>query len=516
MSTEGLGRRLRLGMALALVFLACAFFYRAADSGYQQGVAPFSLDAGEFSNLESIKVIRAGENPYSAEIYGAPPFVFTGYTPIYHYVVALLPMPDENPFLWGRVVAAVSMLLVGLLPFLVVARSGLGVAGVAMGVFFALAPVAYRAVLIRNDSLGLLLTGLSICLVHRAAGRFGWLFVAVGLSVLSVFVKQVFFAAPIACAIWLFYTDRSSFYRFMGAGLGISLVVVVFVQIVWGSGFWFATIMGPQHPMMWQNGLAVASLVLLREPLAIALVGVALLVGLLSAREKGRQALLESPYLLYVLTSTAVLVATVGKLGSGTNYFIEPFLAILLWLTYLVSRSERPYLRNPLVVSLAVLVVLAECLQFILVPAPMFPSARPEKAKQVIANLERERQDIESLGIENPSVLGLLHHPGLYRESDDVHLSYPLFYLQLWHDELLDLDDLIAHVENSEFDIIVAPRGWWEGPRSIEPDAGLTWREIMHGPKRLMEAVESHYQVGSERGDTLYLVRESSRLPSLE
>ena len=113
MSTEGLGRRLRLGMALALVFLACAFFYRAADSGYQQGVAPFSLDAGEFSNLESIKVIRAGENPYSAEIYGAPPFVFTGYTPIYHYVVALLPMPDENPFLWGRVVAAVSMLLVG-------------------------------------------------------------------------------------------------------------------------------------------------------------------------------------------------------------------------------------------------------------------------------------------------------------------------------------------------------------------------------------------------------------------
>ena len=248
MPTDIMARGLRLGLTLALIVLASAFFYRALDSGYDQLVAPFSLDAGEFSNLESIKVIRSGENPYSPEVYSAPPFVFTGYTPLYHYLVALFPMPDANPFFWGRVVAALAMLLAGLLPFLVAGRSGWPVASVAVGVFFALAPVAHRTVLIRNDSLGLLLAGLSIYVVHRAAGRFGWLVAAVGFSILSVFVKQVYLAAPVACAIWLFLADRQSFYRFMGAGLGLSVVIVLFIQFGWGTGFWFATISGPQHP----------------------------------------------------------------------------------------------------------------------------------------------------------------------------------------------------------------------------------------------------------------------------
>ena len=510
MSTEIMGRGLRIGLALALIVLASSFFYRAFDSGYDQMVAPFSLDAGEFSNLESIKVIRAGENPYSPDVYSAPPFVYTGYTPLYHYVVALFPMPDSNPFLWGRVVAAISMLFAGLLPFLVAGRSGWKVASVAAGVFFALAPVAHRAVLIRNDSLGLLLAGLSIYVVYRAAGRFGWLVFAVGLSILSVFVKQVYFAAPLACAIWLFFSDRPSFYRFMGAGLGISVAVVLLIQIGWGNGFWFATVLGPQHPMFLNNGLAVASLVFLREPLAVALVVVALIFGVYRAKEKGNRVFIESPYLIYVLTSTLILIATLGKVGSGTNYFIEPFLAILLWVTYLVSRSKVPYLGNPGVLLLTIFVVVAEALQLFLVPTPMFDSARPRRAERVMARLQEERQDVESLGIEQPSILGLMRHPSLYRESDNIQLSYPLFYFWLWYAGMLDINDLTDRIENSEFDIIVAPGSWLEGSELRQEGFGPGSDEIMQGPWRLVDATVKSYRVGASRGDTLYFVRQSS------
>ena len=514
MPTDIMGRGLRLGLTLALIVLASAFFYRALDSGYDQLVAPFSLDAGEFSNLESIKVIRAGENPYSPDVYSAPPFVFTGYTPLYHYVVALFPMPDANPFLWGRVVAALAMLLAGLLPFLVAGRSGWKVASVAVGVFFALAPVAHRTVLIRNDSLGLLLAGLSIYVVHRAAGRFGWLVVAVGLSILSVFVKQVYLAAPIACAIWLFLADRQSFYRFMGAGLGISVVIVLFIQLGWGNGFWFATILGPQHPVFLQHGLAVVALVLLREPLAVALVVGALFLGVYQARDKGGQAFIESPYLLYVLTSTLILVATVGKVGSGTNYFIEPFLAILLWATYLISRSARPYLGNGAVVFLTVFLVVAEALQLILVSPPMFDSARPLRAERALSQAQEERQDVESLGIEQPSILGLMRHPSLYRESDQVQLSYPLFYFWLWHAGLLDITDLTDRIENSEFDIIVVPSSWLEGSELRREGLETEVDEIMQGPWRLVDATVKSYRVGATRADTLYFVRNSSDKPA--
>ncbi len=168
--------------------------------------------------------------------------MFSTYTPLYHYLVALLPMPDANPFLWGRILAAGAMLLAGLLPFLVGGRSGRLVAGVAVGVFFSLAPTVGRMVFVRTDSLGLLLTALSVWFVHRAEGRTPWLAAAVGLSILAVFTKQSFLAAPIACAIYLLVSDRSSFYRLVVAGLCLSTAIVAGVQLGWGSGFWFSTI----------------------------------------------------------------------------------------------------------------------------------------------------------------------------------------------------------------------------------------------------------------------------------
>lgn len=514
MSTEIIRRTLRPGLTLALIVLASCFFYRALDTGYDQLLVPFSLDAGEFSNFESIKVIRAGENPYSSDIYSAPPFVFTGYTPLYHYVVALFPMPDSNPFFWGRVVAAVAMLLAGLLPFLVAGRSGWKVAVVAVGVFFALAPVAQRAVLIRNDSLGLLLAGLSIYLVHRAAGRVGWLVAAVGLSILSVFVKQVYLAAPMACALWLFFSDRKSFYRYMGAGIGLSAVIVLFIQLVWGNGFWFSTIMGPQHPVFLLHGIAVTGLVLLHEPLSLALVVAAVFFGVRETREKGRRAFIESPYLLYILTSTLILVATVGKIGSGTNYFIEPFLAVLLWITYLISRLPRPYLEHRTVVFLAIFVVAAEALQLFFVPRPMYDSARPARAERAIRHMEEERRDIESLGIEQPSVLGLMRHPSLYRESDRVQLSFPLFYFWMWSEGMLDITDLTDRIEAGEFDIIVAPNEWIEGHLSNAEGEKTAYDAVMERPWQLTEATLKSYRIGTRRAGTLYFVRDTSSVPT--
>jgi hypothetical protein len=499
-----------LGLGFALIALAACIFFRALSIGHHQLVAPFGLGPVESANLEIIQVIRGGANPYSPEVYAAPPFVFTMYTPLYHYLVALLPMPDANPFLWGRIVAAGAMLLLGLLPFLVAGRSGLLVACVAVGVFFALAPVVQRTVFVRNDSLGLLLTALSVLVVHRAEGRTPWLAAAVGLSILAVFTKQSFLAAPIAIGIYLLVSDRSSLYRFLVAGLGSSVAIVAGAQLAWGGGFWFSTILAPRHPILMEKGLAVTRL-MLQEPLAIALLTIGLFLAWREWRVRGRAAWTESPFPIYVLISFLLLVATVGKVGSGTNYFLEPILAMLLWMTHVLKDTPRPYRRSPTLVVLAAGLVAAGALELALVARPICRWADPVRAESRQRQLEHVRSDIEALGVERPRVLGLADHPGLYRQADRVQLSLPIFYYWLWHGGLLEIGEMAERIAGQEFDVIVVPRRWIDSERRGFSRFPLgMFPPRMEGPWKLVDAVLESYRVGASRGATHYFVPKTA------
>jgi len=84
-------RSIRRAIGVAFAVLAACVVVRVGVTGVHQLVAPFSLGPAEFSNLHTIQVIRRGENPYSPAVYATPPMVFSGYTPIFHALVALLP-----------------------------------------------------------------------------------------------------------------------------------------------------------------------------------------------------------------------------------------------------------------------------------------------------------------------------------------------------------------------------------------------------------------------------------------
>ncbi len=507
---DGGSRRLTIAsvaLSVALLVLAGCFLSRALSTGYHQLVAPFSLGPAEFSNLETIKVIRAGANPYSPDVYAAPPLVFTGYTPLFHYLVALLPMPDGNPFFWGRLLAAGAMILTGLLPLLVAGRSGWFVGGLAVGAFFSLSPVALRVVFLRNDSLGLLLTALSVWMVGRADGRSARLAGAAVLAILAVFAKQSLVAAPIACGIYLLVADRRSFYRFAAAGLGVSLIVVASVQLGWGSGFWFSTILGPQHPMWLLWGL-LAMISVLSKPLPIALVVSGALLAVREYRARGRTVLTGSPYAIYVLVSIFFLVAAVGKAGSGANYFVEPFLAMLMWMTHVLTETPRSDGRRAMRGLLATGLVVAGVCELALVPRPIYPAAGPLQANAQQLRLASVRSEVEALGFERPRVLGLADHPGLYRESDRVQLSYPAFYYWMWHTGLLDLSDMRERIAVHEFDVIIVPQRWLVAK---ERSAMSMWGYplAMVGHWTLLDAVRESYRVAARGVTGVYFVPDA-------
>lgn len=499
------GRVLRVGLALALVALAACCLYRALRTGHDQLVAPFSLGPAEFSNLETIQVIRAGRSPYDPQVYAAPPFVFTNYTPLYHYLVALLPMPDANPFFWGRIVAAGAMLAAGLLPFLVAGRFGWPIACVAAGVFLSLSPVVLRMVFLRNDALGLFLSALSVWVVHRSRGRSGWLVAAAALAILGVLAKQSLVAAPAACAVFLLASDRKAFLRYAVAGLSLAGACIAGIQLLWGDGFWFSTILGNGHPVLLGQALFITR-AMLREPLFVALVAMGAVVLGLELRDRGRSALIRSPYPLYAFASGAVLALTLGKVGSGTNYFVEPILALLLWITHALRDAPRSRPRRALPSVLAAVVVAAGVLQLLTVPRPSYPRSQPAQAALQQRALESLRRDIESFGIERPRVMRLAGHPGLYRESDRVQLAFPDFYYWLWHSGLLDITAMTDRIDAQAFDVIIVPRRWVESKRPVTTRLWGHPALRLDGAGRLLDAALERYRVAGGRGARLYLL----------
>jgi hypothetical protein len=103
-------------------------------------------------------------------------------------------------------------------------------------------------------------------------------------------------------------------------------------------------------------------------------------------------------------------------------------------------------------------------------------------------------------------VLGLADHAGLYRESDDVQLSYPDLYYWLWHSGALDIEDMIARIGRHEFDVILVPRAWAEAEGRF---TRFLWGQptiAVEGPWRLTAAVRESYRVVASRGDLVYFI----------
>ena len=145
-----------------------------------------------------------------------------------------------------------------------------------------------------------------------------------------------------------------------------------------------------------------------------------------------------------------------------------------------------------------------------LIARPSYPWADPFQAKSRQRQLEHVRSDIVALGLERPRILGLADHPGLYRESDRIQLSFPDFYYWMWHSGFLDITEMTESIAGHEFDVIVAPRQWINSRRRVKM---VLWGQptiLMDGPGRLVDAVLESYRVGASRGATLYLVPKTT------
>ncbi len=486
-------------MLYLFVFLVivCLFMLRLFGVVNDQLQAPFDL-VFESPNLATIKIIQAGKNPYSPDIYARNPFVITLYTPLYHYVTALFPVPKANPFFYGRIVAMISMFLsaftllgvnkknqIPLLPF------------IAMGVFFSFWDVINNTAFLKNDPMALFFSALAVVGVHHSRSRRGLILTAF-FCVCALTAKQSYLSASLTCTVYLLLSNRRHFLTFFAALCLLATAFILTTVFKWGSGFWFSTVFALGQDISAGYVLHLIGHVA-QQPLAWFLTAMSLLSTIIAFRRKLWRVFRESPYFIYLLISLGILFATAGKRGASGNYFFEFYLSQLMWIVFVFGNLADPSRKRLFLPIITAAFVLCSGLEFHLAEQSDYSYANKRSIPVVKAYYRQMNQQIGRLGIAEPKILNPFTHVHAYSISDRLYLNDPFQYNLLWQQGLLDYEPLLKNIREGFFDIIMLP-------------SDKTRLARIRGPRRIIvDEIMNRYVVGTSGCGYDYYVRADDR-----
>jgi hypothetical protein len=452
----------RVFLPIAALVVASLAAWRAVPVSRDQLAAPFDI-LYETPNLRTIELVRQGRNPYAPEVYAQAPFWITLYTPLYHGVVASLPADASNPYFTGRAVG-LACTLIAAAAMAWAGRASAWSALLLAGAFFLVRPVTQNAALLKNDTLGLACSMLAVLAAWRAPRSALWIATSAGLSVLALASKQSFLAAPAAILVYLCLRDRRSGLMFAGIAGGLGLAALAAARLAWGPGFTFSVYRALQNPMLWRQFSEQWS-PMLRQPVFLAVCAL-FVVGLTCALARERRAALaSSPFALYALGSFAVLLATVGKLGSNTNYFLEPGLAACAWLAWSARGHFETALRGMATCAGALVLCAASVLEVQIAQRPEYSVAGHVAKERFHESLEDLAAKIRAQPLASPRILNLVYAGLAHPLPGEILISDPFLYFLLWNSGALSSQPVAELLRNRAVDGVLVPPG-------LRPGAG--------------------------------------------
>ena len=415
---------------------------------------PFDL-LRESPLLATVKVIQAGGNPYSASVYADIPFTLTMYAPLYFYAIAALPEPAGAPFLAGRLISLVAMLVAIALLFTAPRRAGPWLPALGASAFLLVGPVSEHAAIVRMDPLALAFSAAAVALVRRRTAR-----AVTGASIcalLAVATKQSTLAGALAGMLWLALCDRALALRFAAWFFGGLLLGLGAALLLWGPGFWFSTVVATMDPPQYAN-IPLAWGGMLRQPLFAVLVLLGAITVVARFRRVGVRGAFGSLELCYLFIAMSLATLTLVKNGSSYIYFLEPCFAAVLWL---IASWEAPgeataaFPRRARTLGFLAL-VLAAGLELATSPshwskicaASRDPSADGRFALSVRDRLRRD-------GHPDPAVLNLGPPRYGYRFADNVSLNDYYAYDLMWKTGRLSVEPLLEAIRGRRFDLVL-------------------------------------------------------------
>jgi hypothetical protein len=495
-----LHNRLVAFFVLVSLLVTGASFLRLGRVSIDHLQAPHDLYF-ESHNLATIESIRQNAPIYSPSFYAHLPFIITTYNPLYHYLVAALPAKSDNPFFTGRLVSLISLILSALL-FLKVGecRKNLLAPILFMGWIFLLPVNVQNGAYLRVDTLALLFSLLAIALLEGGEGEYLRICLAAVLGFLAFTVKQSSISATCACFLFLCCQNRKGATLFAVLTSCLYGGFALFAQIVWGSGYWFSaylSLLG--HPVLLNNILDMWE-AMLREPLFTLLVLVTALSAFEALRFDGVAVFRKSPFLLYLIVTTLVLLFTVGKVGSDRNHFMEFIFACSFWVLFF-NKKYWTGLRSKWVAILPIFVFCAvSVFELYWGDSHRYSRTDPELTRYLQGVYRLAAKELDELGVDKGNLLTLNTHVLLYTVQRRAYLNDPFNYWLMWSTGVLDISPLVDAIEKRKFSAILvvsSENPYWIPALTFFPESPAT--------NRVFRTLDKFY-VLRKRGVFLYFL----------
>jgi hypothetical protein len=288
---------------------------------------PGTLDYEEGFVLSQAQRLSEGQVLYND--YSHYPFVYTNYPPVFIALASIGVKLFGVNFVFGRLLAFLATLGVGVLMFALARRckAGLAPALAAPAFFLSLNWITMWAGLMRVDTLALFLgIGGLYCVLRRGK----WLIPAVVLMVAATYTKQSAIAALAAGCVYLWWIgERRNAAWLAGSWAGAVLAIFLVFQTATHGWFYRHVVTANIHPWYVDRIWLFAGSTLELCPVIIVMAlasGAALLAGRAPETDEFHGRRLLALYLGFA----AVATLTVGKGGTHVNHMIEMLVAVCL------------------------------------------------------------------------------------------------------------------------------------------------------------------------------------------
>lgn len=453
---------------------------------------PYAVDYGEAPLVDQANRLLNHQAIYRAD-FSTPPYVIANYPPIYPlFVAGLSHLTRIPPLLSGRIISLTAALAsAGILASLAESLVGRRWACLAaMGLFLGHPYVISWSVLARVDSLALFFCLAALLVLYHRWRSWAWLTLALGLLLAAIYTRQSYLlAGPVAAISWLWSRDRRRAGAF--AILLFVLVTLSFLLINWQTqdGFYQNIIQANMNAYQLTILSSWLKQFLLIWPVFI--VGILAYLGWLVGNHVHRTGA-SNTFMMQgwlIFTGGSLLSAlTVGKVGSGANYFLESIAALSLLLVVVINRLQysRTYL------SLPVLFLICLQLIWLIAGSATLNQATYSKTWGRMEVYSQMAQSVKAASDHGPILTD--DYLGLVVNANQAIYYQPFEYGQLYQAGLWNPQPLAEEIRQGHFPLILI------GGTTI--DKPCCW------PPELVAAIKARYQVEQQSDMLICTPRE--------
>jgi len=415
----------------------------------------YSLDYGEAPLVDQAMRLAAGENIYRADI-STPPYTISNYPPLYVSILSISVklFGSAATFFFGRMVSILCALISSFcLARIIYVTTNDRFAALSTGFTFLAFPfVVFWSPLLRIDMLALALSLGGLCLLATLPISRRNFIIAALLLVGAIFTRQSYaLAAPLAGFAWLLACDWRGALRLAVLVGGLTLVLFFTLNELTHGGFYFNIVTANINEFKmellkynWERFKEAAFIPLLLGALSIFLIP-----------RWNPLWTLATPYLI----GSVVSAATIGKIGSNVNYFLELCAAISLAAGVVIAWS---HLHLPSYSFRAALLIILAVGLVKMMHITLNDYTGDLRERRAVAN---ELHELEALVAETPGPILADEYMGMLTLQGRPLVIQPFEVTQLARAGKWDQTPLLESINNKEFAAIVLYDVPWSNER---------------------------------------------------